>query len=188
MDSTSTTTQMVQLDDQRQEAIQQKKMQGLVNNSSVLATQRKTLDRVMGIVQKVSTEEEAAQMKTDGVHQLNSGLEEELPIQKKDDNRTGMPDNLKAGVESLSGMAMDHVKVHYNSDKPAQLSALAYAQGSDIHIGAGQEQHLPHEAWHVVQQMQGRVQPTLQMQGVDINDDNALETEADVMGAKALQG
>ena len=29
--------------------------------------------------------------------------------------------------------------------------ALAYAQGSDIHLAPGQEQHLPHEAWHVVQ-------------------------------------
>ena len=37
---------------------------------------------------------------------------------------------------------MDHVKVHYNSSQPAQLNALAYAQGSDIHIGPGQEKHL----------------------------------------------
>jgi hypothetical protein len=49
-------------------------------------------------------------------------------------------------------MSMDHVKVHYNSSQPAQLNALAYAQGSDIHVAPGQEQHLPHEAWHVVQQ------------------------------------
>jgi hypothetical protein len=83
---------------------------------------------------------------------------------------------------------MDHVKVHRNSDKPAQLNAHAYAQGSDIHVGPGQEKHLPHEAWHVVQQAQGRVQPTRQMKGkVNINDDTGLEKEADVMGAKALK-
>jgi hypothetical protein len=83
---------------------------------------------------------------------------------------------------------MDDVKVHYNSDKPAQLYAHAYAQGTDIHLASGQEKHLPHEAWHVVQQKQGRVQPTLQMQnGLHINDDTGLEQEADVMGAKALQ-
>ena len=70
-------------------------------------------------------------------------------------NRTGMPDRLKAGIESLSGMSLDNVKVHYNSSQPAQLNALAYAQGSDIHVAPGQEQHLPHEAWHVVQQAQG---------------------------------
>jgi hypothetical protein len=102
-------------------------------------------------------------------------------------NNTGMPNQLKSGIESLSGMSMDDVKVHYNSDKPAQLNAHAYAQGSDIHMAPGQEQHLPHEAWHVVQQMQGRVRPTMQMKGdVQVNDDVGLETEADVMGAKAL--
>lgn len=103
-------------------------------------------------------------------------------------NDTGLPDQLKSGIESLSGMNMDHVKVHYNSDKPAQLRAHAYAQGSEIHVGPGQERHLPHEAWHVVQQAQGRVMPTRQMKtGVPVNDEVGLETEADVMGAKAMR-
>lgn len=102
-------------------------------------------------------------------------------------NNTGLPDQLKTGVESLSGMSMDHVKVHYNSPQPAQLNAYAYAQGSEIHVAPGQEQHLPHEAWHVVQQAQGRVQPTMQMkEGVPVNDDTGLEREADVMGARAM--
>lgn len=102
-------------------------------------------------------------------------------------NKTGLPNQLKPGIESLSGLSMDHVKVHYNSSQPAQLNALAYAQGSDIHVAPGQEQHLPHEAWHVVQQAQGRVKPTMQMKaGVPVNDDAGLEHEADVMGAKAL--
>jgi hypothetical protein len=103
-------------------------------------------------------------------------------------NNTGLPNQLKAGIESLSGMSMDHVKVHYNSDKPAQLQAHAYAQGSEIHVAPGQEQHLPHEAWHVVQQAQGRVKPTVQMKlGVPVNDDAGLEAEADVMGTRAWQ-
>lgn len=102
-------------------------------------------------------------------------------------NNTGLPDNLKAGIENLSGMSMDHVKVHYNSAQPAQLNAHAYAQGSDIHVAPGQERHLPHEAWHVVQQAQGRVAATRQMKGgVGVNDDAGLEREADVMGEKAL--
>ena len=55
-------------------------------------------------------------------------------------------------------------------------------------MAPGQEQHLPHEAWHVVQQKQGRVQPTMQMQqGVAVNDDKGLESEADMMGGKAVQ-
>lgn len=108
-------------------------------------------------------------------------------IQRKK-NATGLPDQLKSGIENLSGHNMDDVKVHYNSSKPAQLNAHAYAQGSEIHLGSGQEKHLPHEAWHVVQQKQGRVKPTKQLKAkVNINDDEGLEKEADVMGAKALQ-
>lgn len=110
-------------------------------------------------------------------------------IQRKENstaNNAGLPDNLKSGIENMSGYSMDDVKVHYNSDKPAQMQAHAYAQGTDIHVAPGQEQHLPHEAWHVVQQKQGRVNPTTQAKGVAINDDVGLEAEADVMGDKAV--
>lgn len=101
-------------------------------------------------------------------------------------NKTGLSDQLKSGMESISGMSLEDVKVHRNSDKPAQLHAHAYAQGTDIHLGPGQEKHLPHELGHVVQQKQGRVQPTVQMKGqVAINDSTYLEKEADVLGAKA---
>ena len=113
-------------------------------------------------------------------------IQSNIPIQKKKNN-TGLPDNLKSGMENLSGHSMDDVKVHYHSSKPAQLNAHAYAQGKNIHLASGQEKHLPHEAWHVVQQKQGRVKPTIQSKGVAINDDKGLEKEADVMGAKALQ-
>jgi hypothetical protein len=80
---------------------------------------------------------------------------------------------------------MHDVKVEYNSPKPAQFQANAITQGKDIHVGPGQEHHLAHEAWHVVQQKQGRVQATTQMQGTAINDDSELEREADVMGERA---
>jgi hypothetical protein len=114
-----------------------------------------------------------------------------LPISlslKKEPNNHCLPDNLKAGIENLSGYNLSDLSVHYNSPKPAQLHAHAYAQGTDKHIDPGQERHLPHEAWHVVQQKQGRVKPTLQMKsGVAINDNHGLEAEADVMGARALQ-
>ena len=107
-------------------------------------------------------------------------------VQKKE-NKTGLPDSLKSGVEELSGYTLNDVKVHYNSSQPAQLQAHAFAQGTDIHLGPGQEKHLPHEAWHVVQQKQGRVKPTVQLNaGVSVNDDTGLEREADVMGGKAL--
>ncbi|MBN9382188.1 MAG: DUF4157 domain-containing protein [Chitinophagaceae bacterium] len=102
-------------------------------------------------------------------------------------NGTGMPDYLKTNMESMSGIDLSDVKVHYNSSQPAQLNALAYAQGSNIHIGPGQEQHLPHEAWHVVQQKQGRVSPTIQLKGIGVNDDPELESEADRMGDAAMR-
>ncbi len=166
--------------------------------SPAMTAQRMKLDSLFGSTAQRVEEEEPMQ----GKFAAAQRVEEEEPLQGKfatagatqlkDDgaksNRTGLPDQLKSGVESLSGMSMDHVKVHYNSSEPANLNALAYAQGSDIHVAPGQEQHLPHEAWHVVQQAQGRVKPTTQMkEGVPVNDDRGLEHEADVMGAKALQ-
>lgn len=107
----------------------------------------------------------------------------ETPVQKK--NETGMSDSLKSGIENLSGFAMDDVRVHYNSSQPATVQALAYTQGTNIHVAPGQEQHLPHEAWHVAQQMAGRVEPTTEVGGLPVNDSVELEHEADVMGTKA---
>jgi len=102
-------------------------------------------------------------------------------------NNTGMPDNLKSGIECLSGLSMDNVRVHFNSSKPATVRALAYTQGTDIHVAPGQEKCLPHEAWHVAQQMAGRVSPTTNINGMPVNDNAALEHEADVMGEKTVQ-
>jgi hypothetical protein len=100
---------------------------------------------------------------------------------------SGLPAQLKSGVEALSGFPMDDVRVSYNSPAPARVGALAYAKGNQIHVGPGQEQHLPHEAWHVVQQKQGRVKPTLQAKGFVVNDNPSLEAEADTMGQRAAQ-
>lgn len=122
-----------------------------------------------GIFQKI----DAAQLQPDNLHK---------------ENRTGMPEQLKSGLEQMSGFDLSDVRVHRNSVKPAQLNALAYAQGQNIYLAPGQERQLPHEGWHVIQQMQGRVKPTMQLRGVDINNDSALEQEADQMGGKAKGG
>lgn len=162
-------------------------------------------------VQKQAKEEEAPvqkQAKEEEKPVQKQAKEEEKPVQKQDDSAekkppksrmithpshsegeqeqtTGLPDRLKAGIEGLSGIAMDDVKVHYNSPKPAQMKALAYTQGTNIYLAPGQEKHLPHEAWHVVQQKKGRVEPTLQTKGIGVNDNPGLEREATVMGQKA---
>ncbi|MBO7413624.1 MAG: DUF4157 domain-containing protein [Fibrobacter sp.] len=127
-----------------------------------------------------SLQSEGLQRKADMAN--NAAQREEVPRP----NNTGMPDNLKSGIESLSGFSMDDVRVHYNSSKPATVQALAYTQGTDIHVAPGQEKHLPHEAWHVAQQMAGRVSPTTNINGMPVNDNAALEHEADVMGEKAV--
>ena len=45
---------------------------------------------------------------------------------------TGVPNQLKIGIEALSGTDVSNVRVHRNSIKPAQLNALAYAQGDEV--------------------------------------------------------
>lgn len=160
--------------------VAQRQLQEIANNSQQVkqAMQFQTMmnaNSSLPIQKKDKEEEELIQGK------FEPALQTEKP------NNTGLPNQLKSGIENLSGMSLDHVKVHYNSEKPAQLQAHAYAQGSDIHVAPGQEQHLPHEAWHVVQQAQRRVQPTMQLkENVLVNDDAGLEKEADLMGAKAL--
>ena len=123
---------------------------------------------------------------------LRSRIDEERPLRAHSISRreTGLPDNLKAGIESLSGLSLDDVKVHYNSSEPAKLQARAFTQGTDIFLGPNQEEHLAHEAWHVVQQRQGRVRATVQLKptGLSVNDDASLEKEADVMGSHAQWG
>lgn len=110
------------------------------------------------------------------------------PVQARPEtNRAGLPTRLANGLQQLSGIDVSDVQVHRGSSKPQQLQAHAYAQGSDIHLGPGQDHHLPHEAWHIVQQRQGRVRPTGSVAGTPINEDKALEREADRMGARAAR-
>jgi hypothetical protein len=101
--------------------------------------------------------------------------------------RTGLPDTLKRGIEALSGFSLDRVRVHYRSPAPARVGAQAYAKAGEIHLGPGFEHHLPHEAWHLVQQAQGRVRVTGRSPtGERLNTDHHLEHEADVMGQRAV--
>ncbi len=93
-------------------------------------------------------------------------------------NLTGIPNDLKQRYEERSGFSFDDVRVHYNSDKPAKLQALAYAQGNQVYMGPGQEKHLEHELGHVVQQKQGIVRPTTVVEGLPVNDDLELESDA----------
>ncbi len=150
--------QTVQLKDNRQNNNEQKTIQKHINQSEKVIAQREKATNIS-----------------------------DAPVQRQE-NKTGLPNQLKSGIEQLSGVDMSDTSVHYNSSAPAQLQAHAFAQGNNIHVAPGQEQHLAHEAWHVVQQKQGRVKATKQLKSkTAINDDPALEKEADIMGAKAMQ-
>lgn len=108
---------------------------------------------------------------------------------------TSMPADVRAKMEAAFATDFSSVRIHEGAHAPA-VGALAYTQGTDIHFAPGQYQPhgqrgqelLGHELAHVVQQAQGRVQATRQAKGVAINDDRALEQEADEMGARAARG
>ena len=148
-----------------------------------VATQEASAQNQVGIASNKSVE------KLNSLQEKSNNLVEKSGLhslqQKANKNNTGLPDNLKFGVESLSGMSMDDVKVHYNSSSPDKLNASAYAEGSNIYVGKGQEKHIAHEAWHVVQQKQNRVSSNFNHNGVAINNSENLENEATMMGDKA---
>lgn len=119
------------------------------------------------------------QQKGETTEKTGQAFEDTREAGQDQENRTGLPDSLKAGLERLSGYSLSDIRVHYDSPKPDALQALAYTRGTEIHVGPGQEQHLAHEAWHVVQQKQGRVKPTGSLDGIPLNEDPQLESEAD---------
>jgi uncharacterized protein DUF4157 len=78
-----------------------------------------------------------------------------------------LPDNVKTRMERQLGADFSAVRIHANSPRPAQLGALAYTQGPDIHFAPGKynpdsadgQRLLGHELAHVVQQGAARVKP-----------------------------
>ncbi|MFN6947247.1 MAG: DUF4157 domain-containing protein [Cytophagaceae bacterium] len=141
-------------------------------------------------MQMQGIEEEEVQMKPMQFH--SAGSEK---VQMKSDTTTKMPEHVQAKMESSFGTDFSNVNIH-TGEQASSVGALAYAQGNDIHFAPGRynpetqsgQELLGHELTHVVQQRQGRVQTTTQAKGLAVNDDPALEHEADVMGKKAAEG
>ena len=173
--------------DNRPEAIDAKASQTLADNSARM----QDLMAMQTITNNSPQVSRAARLQ----RMANTYTGQQQPVtQTKQPSFTGsqpannrLSENLVAGVRQLSGHSLHDVALNLNSSKPAELNAHAFTQGNSIHVAPGQEKHIPHEAWHVVQQREGRVRPTLQMKGVHINDDDVLEQEADLMGEKALK-
>lgn len=121
--------------------------------------------------------------------------EEDDLIQGKFENKTGMPDVVKQRMEESFETDFSSVRIHPDSSKAPEVGALAYTQGSDIHFAPGQfkpdtsagQQLLGHELTHVIQQSEGRVQPTTEIGGMPVNDNESLEHEADILGSRAVR-
>lgn len=97
---------------------------------------------------------------------------------KPSPNMTGIPTQMKLDFERRSGLSFDDVRVHYNSDKPRKIGALAYTQGNQVHIGPGQDRHLRHELGHIVQQKTSVIKATETIQGIPVNTSQELEARA----------
>lgn len=152
----------------------------LVDNRSLSALQAK----MVSIVQRAEDDEDdLLQGKFDA------------PLQRQAENKTGIPDDVKQRMEDSFNTDFSGVRVHPDSSAAPEVGALAYTQGTDIHFAPGQfkpdtsagQQLLGHELAHVVQQAEGRVQPTTEIGGMPVNDNEGLEHEADVLGAKAAR-
>ncbi len=97
----------------------------------------------------------------------------------------GSADSIIASLEARSGVDLSGVEIHRDSPKPAQIGALAYAQGEQVYLGPGQDAELGHELTHVVQQKQGMVRSTGTVDGLPVNTSPALERAADAMQVSA---
>jgi ribosomal protein S18 acetylase RimI-like enzyme len=105
-----------------------------------------------------------------------------------------IPAPMRTKMESAFNTSFADVKVH-EGNHVGSVGAIAYTQGNHIHFAPGRfnpETHsgqalIGHELAHVVQQRQGRVKPTTQVNGLAVNDQSDLEQEADTLAQKAAQ-
>ncbi|MGN1340474.1 MAG: DUF4157 domain-containing protein [Oscillospiraceae bacterium] len=113
----------------------------------------------------------------------NRNLESELKsrINSNLGGRSGSAPGIISSLENRSGVDLSDVSIYHNSPKPAEIGALAYAQGSSVYIGPGQDKLLGHELTHVVQQKQGLVSSDSSIGGLPVNTSPALERAADNM-------
>jgi Domain of unknown function (DUF4157) len=146
------------------------------NQATARFLQRKAAQRM-----PLPEEEEELQLKAD-------------PVQRSTGGGSKMPEDVQAKMESAFQADFSDVNIHVGS-QASDVGALAYAQGNDIHFAQGKfdpnsqsgQELLGHELAHVVQQRQGRVQPTTEVSGLPVNDDVSLEREADQLGRMAAQ-
>ena len=108
-------------------------------------------------------------------------------------NLTGIPPTVRARMERSLRTDFSDVRVETDSAHAVKIRAEAFTQGSYIHVAPGYWapetpkglRLLGHELGHVLQQRSGRVPTTGYLAGTALNDDPALEREADEFGRQA---
>lgn len=102
-----------------------------------------------------------------------------------------LPPDLQQKLSRFYDWDFSDVRIH-EGPEPGKIGAVAFTHGNHIYMAPGKyDPHseeglklLGHELTHVVQQGQGRV-ANPHGEGVAVVNDRALETEADITGAKA---
>lgn len=118
-----------------------------------------------------------------------------LPTSKKNSGEK-LPDTLQAKMETSFDSNFSNVKINTNSSEASSMGAKAFAQGNEISFSPGAYQPetqegqklIGHELTHVVQQRNTNIPATTQFSGLNINQDESLEREADQKGTLAAQG
>lgn len=113
--------------------------------------------------------------------------------QLQNESVNGISHSENNAVKELSGGKVDlhesGAKVETTSSSDSRLKSVGArsmaVQGQAI---VGDSRDRGHEIWHLAQQEMGQVQPTTEINGTPVNDDKGLENDADVKGAKIMQG
>lgn len=132
-------------------------------------------------------DEETSQLKRVGV-----GAERPRAGTPEDGPGRPLPEPLKSEMEAAFSTDLSPVRVHEGYQAPL-LGALAYTRGEEIHFARGLydtsssrgRELIGHELAHVIQQRENRVPRPA---GSAVQEDPALEQEADAMGVRAARG
>ncbi|GLR18372.1 eCIS core domain-containing protein [Portibacter lacus] len=146
-------------------------------------------------------ESEQNELSSSEPDQLIANGAEDNPTENAENPEDNFPNDARGSdiigqMESSFGQDFSNVNFIQNSQSALSIGARAFARGEEIHFAPGEfnpstsrgRQLIGHELTHVIQQRQGRVSPTRQLKGFQLNDNSTLEQEADDLGEKASRG
>jgi len=119
----------------------------ITDNRSSTANQRRLVEGINNSPQSIAQRQLQEQMNANPTVVLlpfqRVSAEEGEPLQGRFEaaqpiNKTGLPDNLKTGIETLSGTDISDVRVHKNSNKPAPVLQRYNLNANSLNI-AGED-------------------------------------------------